>query len=98
VGWASVLSRESATFYVYVVVAKSWSPTWLTVGDQTGRIIGAPPGSVVMHQNVTVAEAIVLSCFPPRSRIVYEEGNFPSVRYLYQSQPAADVHVVPEGE
>jgi kynureninase len=50
---------------------------------------------------VTVAEAIVLSCFPlrpPRYRIVYEEGNFPSVRYLFQAQPAAEVHVVPEGE
>jgi kynureninase len=84
---------------------RAWAEGWwdlpLTVGDQIGRIIGAPPGSVVMHQNVTVAEAIVLSCFPlrpPRYRIVYEEGNFPSVRYLYQAQPAAEVHVVPEGE
>ena len=33
------------------------------VGDLVGSIIGAPPGSTVMHQNVTVAEAIVLSCF-----------------------------------
>jgi kynureninase len=84
---------------------RAWAEGWwdmpLTVGDQVGRIIGAPPGSVVMHQNVTIAEAIVLSCFPlrpPRYRIVYEEGNFPSVRYLFQAQPAAEVHVVPEGE
>src|SRR5919204_20449 len=84
---------------------RAWAEGWwampLTVGDQVGRIIGAPPGSVVMHQNVTVAEAIVLSCFPlrpPRYRIVYEEGNFPSVRYLFQAQPAAEVHVVPESE
>jgi len=84
---------------------RAWAEGWwempLTVGDQIARIIGAPPGSVVMHQNVTIAEAIVLSCFPlrpPRYRIVYEEGNFPSVRYLYQSQRAAEVHVVPEGE
>ena len=67
---------------------RSWGEGWwempLTVGDQIGRIIGAPPGSVVMHQNVTIAEAIVLSCFrptPERNRIVYEEANFPSVRY-----------------
>jgi kynureninase len=42
-----------------------------------------------MHQNVTVAEALILSCFefePPRNRIVYGEGEFPSVRYLYQAQ------------
>jgi kynureninase len=42
-----------------------------------------------MHQNVAVAQAVVLSCFEfdgPRNRIVYGEGEFPSVRYLYQAQ------------
>src|SRR5438093_1073704 len=72
----------------------------ITVGDQIGRIIGAAPGSTVMHQNVAIAEAIVLSCFRPvdprRSRVVYEEGNFPSVRYLYQAQPDLEVVVVPD--
>jgi kynureninase len=80
---------------------RSWGEGWwempLTIGDQVGRIIGAPPGSVVMHQNVTIAEAIVLSCFratPERNRIVYEEANFPSVRYLYQAQPELEVVAV----
>jgi kynureninase len=80
---------------------RSWGEGWwempVTVGDQIGRIIGAPPGSVVMHQNVTVAEQIVLSCFRNpnrRNRIVYEEANFPSVRYLYQAQPDLDVVAV----
>src|SRR5919201_2487813 len=72
----------------------------LSVGDQIGRIIGASPGTTVMHQNVAVAEAIVLSCFRPvdphRNRVVYEDGNFPSVRYLYQAQPDLDVVVVPD--
>jgi kynureninase len=83
---------------------RAWGEGWwqmsMTVGDQIGRIIGAPPGSTVMHQNVAVAEAIVLSCFRPvdphRNRVVYEEGNFPSVRYLYQAQPDLDVVVVPD--
>src|ERR1700693_2882086 len=69
----------------------------ITVGDQIGRIIGAPPGSTVMHQNVTVAEEVVLSCFRrpgPRNRVVYEEANFPSVRYLYQAQPDLEVVAV----
>jgi kynureninase len=82
---------------------RAWSEGWwempITVGDQIGRIIGAPPGSTVMHQNVAVAEAIVVSCFrpvdPSRNRVVYEEGNFPSVRYLYQAQPELEVVVVP---
>jgi kynureninase len=83
---------------------RAWGEGWwelpLTVGDQIGRIIGAPPGSTVMHQNVAVAEAIVVSCFRPvdphRNRVVYEEGNFPSVRYLYQAQPDFEVVVVPD--
>jgi kynureninase len=80
---------------------RSWGEGWwempVTIGDQLGRIMGAPPGSIVMHQNVTVAEAIVLSCFPQpgaRNRIVYEEANFPSVRYLYQAQPQLEVVAV----
>jgi kynureninase len=79
---------------------RAWGEGWwtmpMTVGDQIGRIIGAPPGSTVMHQNVAIAEAIVLSCFRPaaaRNRIVYERGNFPSVRYLYQAQPNLEVVV-----
>src|SRR5205085_10926202 len=85
---------------------RAWAEGWwempLTVGDQIGRIIGAPPGATVMHQNVAVAEAIVVSCFRPvdphRNRIVYEEGNFPGVRYLYQAQPDLEVVVVPDDD
>ena len=78
---------------------RAWGEGWwelpMTVGDQVGRIVGAPAGTTVMHQNVAVAEAVVLSCFrpePPRNRVVYERGNFPSVRYLYQSR--SDLEVV----
>jgi kynureninase len=77
---------------------RAWGEGWwempVSVGDQIGRIIGAPPGSTVMHQNVTVAEMIVLSCFSDvggRNRIVYEEANFPSVRYLYQAQQHLEI-------
>jgi len=77
--------------------AEGWWATPWTVGDQVGRIIGAPPGSTVMHQNVAIAEAVALSCFrpvdPARNRVVYERGSFPSVRYLYQAQPDFEVVV-----
>jgi kynureninase len=86
---------------------RAWGEGWwelpMTVGDQIGRLIGAPPGSTVMHLNVTIAEAVVLSCFDlrgERRRIVYEEENFPSVRYLQQAQRArgAEVVVCPDEE
>ena len=80
---------------------RAWGEGWwdmsVTVGDQIGRILGAPTGTVVMHQNVTVAEMVVLSCFRnpgTRNRVVYEEANFPSVRYLYQAQPELEVVAV----
>ena len=80
---------------------RAWGEGWwtmsMTVGDQIGRIVGAPPGSTVMHQNVAVAEAIVRSCFRPeggRNRVVFEEADFPSVRYLWQAQPDLEVAVV----
>jgi kynureninase len=80
---------------------RAWGEGWwtmpTTVGDQVGRIVGAPAGSTVMHQNVAIAEAVVLSCFAPidpaRNRIVFERGNFPSVRYLYQAHPELEVVV-----
>jgi kynureninase len=84
---------------------RAWSEGWwelpVTVGDQIGRLIGAAPGSTVMHQNVTVAEAVVLSCFDLRgdpNRIVYEEENFPSVRYLHQAQRGAEIVVCRDEE
>ena len=84
---------------------RAWDEGWwelpVTVGDQIARLIGAPPGSVSMHQNVTIAEAVVLSCFGfegERRRILYEEGNFPSVRYLYQAARGAEVVVAPDDE
>jgi kynureninase len=87
--------------------ARAWSEGWwdsvFTTGDLIGSIVGAPAGSTVMHQNVTVAEAVVLSCFdvkPPRNRIVFEEGLFPSVRYVQQawSRFGADVVVCADAD
>jgi kynureninase len=82
---------------------RSWGEGWwdmpLTVGDQVGRIVGARPGTTCMHQNVTVAVMVVLSCFrleSPRNRIVYLEGEFPSVRYLLQAQHGVEIEVVPD--
>jgi kynureninase len=82
--------------------AEGWWATPWTVGDQVGRVIGAPAGTTVLHQNVAIAEAVVLSCFRPvdpgRNRVVYERADFPSVRYLYQAQPDLEVVVCEDEE
>jgi kynureninase len=69
---------------------RAWGDKWwmmsIEVGDIIAPLIGAPPGSVVMLPNVTTAEAVVLSSFeykPPRNRVVIVDGEFPSVRYIY---------------
>ncbi|MGH7963243.1 MAG: aminotransferase class V-fold PLP-dependent enzyme, partial [Candidatus Binatia bacterium] len=43
---------------------RAWAEGWwempVTTGDKIARIIGADPGSVVMHQNVSVCQSIIL--------------------------------------
>ncbi len=71
---------------------RAWGEGWWemprTVGNMLARIIGADENSVVMHQNVSVIQSLLLSCFEPdskRNKIVYEELNFPSVMYVYEA-------------
>jgi kynureninase len=49
-----------------------------------------------MHQNVSVAQSVVLSCFDlsgKRNRIVYEALNFPSVMYVYEAHRALGAEI-----
>lgn len=71
---------------------RAWAEGWwempVTVGDEVARIIGADPGTVAMHQNVSICQSLVLSCLEPttkRNKIVYSELNFPSVMYVYEA-------------
>src|SRR6267143_3335609 len=57
---------------------RAWAEGWwdmpVTTGNEVGRIIGADPGCVVMHQNVSICQSLILSCFeasPRRNKIVY---------------------------
>jgi len=74
---------------------RAWAEGWwsmpVTVGNEVARIIGADPETVVMHQNVSICQSLVLSCLLPlpenskRRKIVYSELNFPSVMYVYEA-------------
>ncbi|MBA2341677.1 MAG: aminotransferase class V-fold PLP-dependent enzyme [Pyrinomonadaceae bacterium] len=71
---------------------RAWAEGWwempLSVGDELAPIIGAPSGTVAMHQNVSVCQSLILSCFEPqgkRNKIVYSSLEFPSVTYVYEA-------------
>ena len=80
---------------------RAWAEGWwampLSVGDEVGRIIGAAAGSVAMHQNVSLCQSLILSCFDfagRRNKIVYESLNFPSVMYVYEAHRALGARIV----
>src|SRR5690349_18466604 len=69
---------------------RGWEDRWwempMEIGNQIARVIGAPSGTVSMHENVTTAHAVALSCVTPtptRRRIVCSAMDFPSMIYLY---------------
>jgi kynureninase len=79
---------------------RAWEEGWwempITVGNLIGRIIGAGDGEVVMHQNVSVCQSIVASCFDwraPRNKLVTDALNFPSNNYIYHSLERAGARV-----
>lgn len=83
---------------------RAWSEGWWemgrTVGDLLAPIVGAPPGAISMHQNASVAQAIVGSCFRydgPRRRIVLTSLEFPTNIYVFEGfrRYGAEVVVVP---
>ena len=83
---------------------RAWEERWwempIEIGNKVGRIVGAAPGSVSMHENVTTAHAVALSCLRPtgtRRRIVCAAMDFPSMMYLFRAHEAAgfEVTVVP---
>jgi kynureninase len=80
---------------------RAWEERWwempAEVGNRIARIVGAPAGSVSMHENVTTAHMVALSCVRPagaRTRIVCSAMDFPSMIYLYRAQQAHGFELV----
>ena len=72
-----------------------WMP--LEVGNLLCDILHAPHGTISMHQNVSIAESIILSCFDyegPRDKIVYTAMNFPTVMYVMEEQKRRGARIV----
>jgi len=82
---------------------RAWGEGWwdmnLALGNLIGGIIGAPPDTVSMHQNISIAQGILLSAFDfdgPRNKVVIEAGIFPSVYYVLRGMlpPHIELHMV----
>jgi kynureninase len=70
----------------------AWSD-WLPEVDRSAarieKIISAPQGTVIMHQNVSSIMAVIASCFdytPERNKIVFEAMQFPTVSYVWHAE------------
>jgi kynureninase len=86
---------------------RAWSEGWWeagrTTGDLLAPIIGVQKGTISMHQNVTVAQAIIASCHRfdgPRRKIVMTDLEFPSNMYLFEGfrRYGAEIVYVPSDD
>ena len=86
---------------------RAWEEGWwemaARVGDKIAPLIGAAPGELSLHQNVTLTQAVIASCFDfrgPRNKIVMTDLEFPSIQYFYHEQRrhGARVETVPSAD
>ncbi|MBI3724901.1 aminotransferase class V-fold PLP-dependent enzyme [bacterium] len=83
-----------------VVAWEKWVPLVTETGDVLAEILGAPRGTIILHQNVAALLAIVGSALDfsgGKRKIVYTAGEFPSCHYYWKAQErlGAKVEVVP---
>jgi kynureninase len=83
---------------------RAWEEGWwdmaVGMGDKIAPLIGAAPGEISLHQNVTLTQAVISSCFDfrgPRNKVVMTDLEFPSIQYFYhgQQRQGARVDLVP---
>ncbi len=80
---------------------RSWGDGWWVlqeqVADRLAAALGVAPGTVSMHQNIAVAQEMILSCFRfdgRRNKVVYLDRNFPSDQYIYEARAAHGARLV----
>ncbi len=83
-----------------VVAWNAWIPEVARVADLVGAILGAPPGTTVLRQNVADIIGTVASCLDftgQRNRIVYSDREWPGSHYTWAEQRryGAETVVVP---
>lgn len=80
---------------------RAWHEGWwelpATTGDLIAPLLGVRPGTIALHQNVSVAAALLLSAidYPKdKNRIVYTELHFPNVMYLLEGERRKGAEIV----
>jgi kynureninase len=86
---------------------RAWYEGWWEIGRETGNllapVLGVEKNAISMHQNVTVAQAVIASCFSyghPRHKIVMTDLEFPSNHYLFEGfrRYGAEIVYVPSSD
>jgi kynureninase len=80
---------------------RAWEERWMRVPVELAgtieQLVQAEPGSISLHANVTMAQAVALSCLqfdPARNRVVCTAEDFPSVLYLYEGLERRGAEIV----
>jgi kynureninase len=74
----------------------SWEPYVREHADRIAQLIGAPPGSVVLHQNVSTLFGALLTALvrqDGRRKVVATDLNFPSLLYTVQAHEPLGVRL-----
>lgn len=95
--------REFADTWATLGV-RAWGAGWWdlkgAVGDKIAPLMGAPAGSVLVHENASIANSILLSALDfsdtTRNRVVICDQDFPSDVYTLRQMlpPHMEVHTV----
>jgi kynureninase len=84
--WAALGVRAWGTPHVDQL---SWFELKGAVGDKIAPLMGAPAGSVLMHENASLANSILLSALdwdvPGRDKVVCTDQDFPSDVYTLRA-------------
>ncbi len=85
---AQMLAGEWGTQLIRGWNKCGWMDAPRRVGDRVGRLIGAPAGTVVMGDTLSIkvyqALAAALALVPDRRVVLTDSGNFPSDLYMAQ--------------
>ncbi len=91
------LDRYRRSLFLRNRVIDEWVGEFEAMHGRIEELLHAPPGSVMLRDSATAAQAAIVAALPPpgqRKRIVISSSDFHSSRYLWQAQEARGFEVV----